>query len=145
MELGRRDGREPGIGARVAFRKTLTVAEQAMFTGISGNLGPRYVDATQAGGMAAFELILAALASTCLARLAGPGHRIAALTLRFAAPVAVGETVEASAELLSRDSGAHDSGARDAGALRLRVAAVLDGGATVMTGEAEMLPVPAAG
>lgn len=33
------------VGATFSFRKTMTVAEQAMFTGISGNLGPLYVDA----------------------------------------------------------------------------------------------------
>ena len=31
-------------GDTMSFRKTLTVAEQAMYTGISGNLAPLYVD-----------------------------------------------------------------------------------------------------
>lgn len=29
----------PKVGDSLTFRKTMTVAEQAMFTGISGNLG----------------------------------------------------------------------------------------------------------
>ena len=32
------------IGDGMSFRKTLTVAEQAMYTGISGNMAPLYVD-----------------------------------------------------------------------------------------------------
>lgn len=126
----------PAPGARAAFRKTLTVAEQAMFTGISGNLGAAYVDATR-GGMVAFELVVAALASTCLARLGGPGRRVSRLDLRFLAPVPVGATVEASAEVLEVRGGT----------LRLRLRAVVDGRreGLAMEGEAEMLPLPAGG
>ncbi len=126
----------PGPGARVSFRKTLTVAEQAMFTGISGNLGPLYVDATQ-GGMVAFELVVAALCSTCLSRLGGPARRVSRLELRFLAAVPVGGTVEASAEVLELRGEL----------LRLRVRAVLDGRreGVVMEGEAEMLPHGVAG
>jgi len=124
---------DPAPGARIAFRKTLTVAEQAMFTGISGNLGPLYVDANRAraegaSGMVAFELVIAALASTCLARLGGPGRRIGALELRFLAPVAVGGTVEASAEV----TGIEDE------TLHIALAATLDGAGLVMEGRATM-------
>ena len=124
------------VGERVAFRKTLTVAEQAMFTGISGNLGPLYVDARRAraeglDGMASFELILAALASTCVNRIGGPGLRIARMDLRFSAPVTVGSTVEAAAEVTG------NSGGR----LVLRLSGTLDGAGEVMTGEAELVPV----
>ena len=38
----------PKVGDTVTFRKTMTVAEQAMFTGISGHLGGLYVDRTAA-------------------------------------------------------------------------------------------------
>lgn len=128
----------PAPGARIAFRKTLTSAEQAFFTGISGNLGALYVDAVRARaegapGMVAFELILGALASTCLARLGGPSRRIGRLDLRFLAPIPVGGSVEASAEVI----------AVEGQALRLRLAGMLDGYGQVMEGEAELLPVRA--
>jgi len=92
------------VGATFSFRKTMTVAEQAMFTGISGNLGPLYVDARAAAnagasGMVVFELAVGALATTCLARLGGPDRRIADLSLAFPAPVVVGDSVQASAEV----------------------------------------------
>src|SRR5258708_20452566 len=82
-------------GQRVSFRKTMTVAEQAMFTGISGNLGSLYVDvvkarAAGASGMIAFELVVAGLATTCLARLGGPARPLPPLDLKFPAPVPVG-------------------------------------------------------
>lgn len=94
----------PSIGDRVTFRKTLTVAEQAMFTGISGNLGGLYVDRSKAreaglADMAVFELAAAALVSTCLSRLAGPTMRIASLSIDFGRSVAVGSTVAATAVL----------------------------------------------
>lgn len=92
------------VGATFSFRKTMTVAEQAMFTGISGNLGPLYVDvraAEKAGaaGMVSFELAVSALATTCLNRLGGPDRRIGAIALSFLAPVIVGQSVQASAEI----------------------------------------------
>jgi len=96
------------VGAKASFRKTMTVAEQAMFTGISGNLGGLYVDAVRAKAagaeaMVAFELATAALATTCLSRLGGPTRRVAETNLRFVAPVLVGDSIEASAEIITVD------------------------------------------
>lgn len=125
----------PEIGDHVTFRKTMTVAEQAMFTGISGNLGHLYVDrnAAKAVGladMAIFELAGAALLTTCLARLAGPGYRIAEISTRFTQALVVGTTVEATARLVAREG-------QD-----LLFSLVLDvAGATVSTGEARLVPV----
>ncbi|MCO4318607.1 acyl dehydratase [Phyllobacterium sp. 21LDTY02-6] len=92
------------VGATFSFRKTMTVAEQAMFTGISGNLGPLYVDARAAEkagamGMVSFELAVSALATTCLNRLGGPDRRIGSIELSFLAPVIIGQSVQASAEI----------------------------------------------
>jgi 3-hydroxybutyryl-CoA dehydratase len=125
-------------GERISFRKTMTVAEQAMFTGISGNLGPLYVDAVKARavgapGMISFELAVASLLTTCLSRLSGPSHRIHALDLKFPAVVPVGGTVEASAEVT----------AVDGGQVRCRLTCRLDQGGTVVEGEATLAPVEA--
>ncbi|HZX86593.1 MAG TPA: MaoC/PaaZ C-terminal domain-containing protein [Reyranella sp.] len=93
------------VGDAMSFRKTLTVAEQAMFTGISGNMAPLYVDkrAAEAAGfdnMLAFELNAVALATTALNRVAGTGWRLGGLQIDFALPVLVGETVESRIEVL---------------------------------------------
>ncbi len=98
----------PKTGESVTFRKTMTVAEQALFTGISGNLGPLHIDrshARRAGfeNMAVFELAVASLLTTCLSRLAGPEHRIAEFETRFSRAIPVGTTVEAKARLESID------------------------------------------
>ena len=95
-------------GAVFSFRKTMTVAEQAMFTGISGNLGGLYVDAVRAkkagaANMVAFELAVGSLATTCLGQLGGLGRRIGGIALDFVMPVIVGDTIEAKAEIVSVD------------------------------------------
>lgn len=100
----------PKVGASITFRKTMTVAEQAMFTGITGNLGGLYVDRIKArsaglGDMAAFELAAAGLLTTCLSRLAGSGYRIASFAVEFERAIEVGETVEAKAILASAEGG----------------------------------------
>ncbi len=124
------------IGASFSFGKTMTVAEQAMFTGISGHLGPLYVDARAAkaagaSGMVAFELAVSALATTCLARLGGPTRRIGDIALSFAAPVMVGDTVKASAEIT----------AVEGEALVCRVTCTNTGtGATAVSGTARLVP-----
>ncbi len=123
------------VGSRVTFRKTMTVAEQAMFTGISGNLAPLYVDATKARasgapGMIAFELAVAGLATTCLWRLGGADYRLNALNLEFVAPVPVGGSVEASAEII----------AVEGDRLRCRICCTLDLSGTVIEGEAILAP-----
>jgi 3-hydroxybutyryl-CoA dehydratase len=123
------------IGSRVTFRKTMTVAEQAMFTGISGNLSPLYVDAVKARaagapGMVAFELAVAGLATTCLWRLAGACYRIRSLELEFPAPVPVGGTIEATAEIVAIEDAK----------LRCRVSCMLDRYGPVVAGEAVLSP-----
>lgn len=90
------------VGQEFSFRKTMTVAEQAMFTGISGNMGGLHVDALRAKAEGApapvvFELALGALATTALNRLGGPAMRIGSIAFDFAAPVFVGQSVEAFA------------------------------------------------
>jgi acyl dehydratase len=85
----------------------MTVAEQTMFTGISGNLGGLYVDRRKAQAvgltdMIVFEMAAASLLSTCLSRLAGPDFRIARVETNFDNAVSVGATIEASATLTSK-------------------------------------------
>ncbi|MBN9673928.1 hotdog domain-containing protein [Roseibium aggregatum] len=91
-------------GQSITFRKTMSVAEQGFFTGISGNLGGLYVDRRQAqsqglADMAVFELAAGALFTTALSRLAGPGWRISAISFRFSRALVLGETVAATATL----------------------------------------------
>lgn len=130
-----------GLGSSLSFRKTMTVAEQAMFTGISGNLGGLHVDAVRAkaaglGGMMVFELAVGALATTCLSRLGGPTRRIGEISLHFPRPTIVGDSIEAKAEII----------ALDGESMRCRVTGTrLPSGEIVVEGEAVLLPVGSAG
>jgi acyl dehydratase len=126
-------------GDTMSFRKTLTVAEQALYTGISGNLAPLYVDqraARDAGfeGVLAFELHGLALATTALNRLAGPAWRLGGVQLDFTAPVFVGQTVVSTVEVTD----VH------AEAVTCRVICALATGATVAQGTARLVPAKAA-
>ena len=123
-------------GAAFSFRKTMTVAEQAMFTGISGNLGGLYVDAVRArkagaSNMVAFELAVGGLATTCLSQLCGPARRIGSIALSFSAPVIVGDSVEAKAEIVSV--------AGDEAVCRI-TCTLSSSGATVVDGTATLVP-----
>jgi 3-hydroxybutyryl-CoA dehydratase len=122
-------------GAAFSFRKTMTVAEQAMFTGISGNLGGLYVDAVRArkagaSNMVAFELAVGSLATTCLSQLGGPARRIGSIALNFAAPVIVGDSIEARAEIV--DVAGEEAVCRITCMLSPSGAAVVDGTATLV-------------
>jgi acyl dehydratase len=126
-------------GDTMSFRKTLTVAEQALYTGISGNLAPLYVDqraARDAGfeGVLAFELHGLALATTALNRLAGPAWRLGGVQLDFTAPVFVGQTVVSTVEVTDVN----------AEAVTCRVICALASGATVAQGTARLVPAKAA-
>ncbi|MEO4001840.1 hotdog domain-containing protein [Mesorhizobium sp. CAU 1732] len=125
------------VGDKVTFKKTLTVAEQAMFTGISGNLGGVYVDRSKAkeaglADMAIFELVAASLLSTCLSRLAGPTYRIASFSIDFAASMTVGTTVAATAQLSETGAGGQSYD------LLLEA-----DGTTLSTGKAVLVPIVA--
>src|SRR5258707_14797174 len=92
-------------GSAFSFRKTMTVAEQAMFTGISGNLGALYVDAVRAkkagaADMVAFRLAVGGLATTCLSQLGGPTRRARTIALTFPPPRIRGGSRPGTAELL---------------------------------------------
>jgi len=123
-------------GSAFSFRKTMTVAEQAMFTGISGNLGGLYVDAVRArkagaSNVVAFELAVGSLATTCLSQLGGPARRIGSIALNFAAPVIVGDSIEAKAEIVSVTA--------DDAVCRI-TCMLLSSGAVVVEGSATLVP-----
>jgi 3-hydroxybutyryl-CoA dehydratase len=116
----------------------MTVAEQALFTGISGNMHPLYVNAVHAaaasgGERLVFELAVASLATTALAHVGGSMHRLAGMDLRFPNPVRLGDTVEARVE---RDTEAE-------GRMSCRIVCVQQDGTVVAEGTATLESVQA--
>lgn len=127
---------QPKIGDHAEFRKSMTVAEQALFTGISGNMHPLYVNevhaaGTEAGGRICFELAVTALVTTALAEVGGPWRRIAEIDVRFPTPVRIGETISGRAEVT------------EAGPDRIRckVTCVSDRGSVAAEGTADLVEI----
>ncbi|HEU0300868.1 MAG TPA: MaoC family dehydratase [Longimicrobium sp.] len=96
---------EIAVGQSAEFTKTVTEADVVLFAGITGDLNPAHVDqawaeASRFGGRIAHGMLSASFISTVLAmKLPGPGTIYLSQTLRFTAPVRIGETVTARVEV----------------------------------------------
>jgi len=138
VEGGMADGFQVGQTARVA--KTITEADILLFAAVSTDTNPVHLDAEAAAaspfkeriahGMLSAGLISAVLGT----KLPGPGTIYLGQTLRFRAPVKIGDTVTAEAEVT-----AYDPEKRRA---TLKTTCTV-GGKVVIEGEAQVL-VPAA-
>jgi len=92
-------------GMTAAVSRTVTDANILMFAGVSGDTNPVHLDAefaasTMFGGRIAHGMLSAAFISTVFGtRLPGPGCIYLSQTLKFKAPVKVGDTVVARVTL----------------------------------------------
>lgn len=93
------------VGQAAEFRKTVTETDVVLFAGITGDLNPAHIDevaasASRFGGRIAHGMLSASFISTVLGtRLPGPGTIYLEQTLRFTAPVRIGDTVTARVEV----------------------------------------------
>ena len=93
------DQLHPGMSASLA--KTVTEADIILFAGISTDVNPAHLDeeyckGTMFGGRIAHGMLSAGFISTVLGtKLPGPGAIYLAQTLKFKAPVKIGDTVVA--------------------------------------------------
>jgi 3-hydroxybutyryl-CoA dehydratase len=91
----------PGMSA--VFSKTITEADLLMFAGVSGDTNPIHLDEdfasrTMFESRIAHGMLTASLVSTVLGtKLPGPGAIYVSQSLRFLAPVRIGDTVVARA------------------------------------------------
>lgn len=89
-------------GMRASASKTVTEADVILFSGISTDVNPVHLDeefarTTQFGGRIAQGMLSASFISAVLAnKLPGPGVVYLAQTLKFKAPVRIGDTVTAT-------------------------------------------------
>jgi phosphate acetyltransferase/phosphate butyryltransferase len=85
------------VGDRATLQRTLTASDIQLFAAMSGEPAPRDIDAESAArlhGVIAHGMWAAALISAVLGtRLPGPGTSYAGQTLKFHAPVRVGDTL----------------------------------------------------
>ena len=93
------------VGMSQVFSKTVTEADLLMFAGVSGDTNPINLDEdfasrTMFESRIAHGMLTASLVSTVLGtRLPGPGAVYISQSVRFLAPVRIGDTVIARAEV----------------------------------------------
>lgn len=93
------------VGQRAEFTKTIAEADVYAFAGITGDFNPVHVDqvaaeASRFGTRIAHGMLTASLISTVIGmKLPGPGCIYMSQSLRFTAPVFLGDTVTAVAEV----------------------------------------------
>ena len=94
------------VGLTASFGRTVTEADIVLFAGVSGDTNPihineEYAAATMFKGRIAHGMLSAAFISCVLGtKLPGPGAVYVAQSLRFKAPVRIGDTVVASVEVI---------------------------------------------
>lgn len=97
------------VGQSARFSKTITEADILMFAAVSGDTNPVHLDAEHAAGTVfkeriAHGMLSAALISAVLGtKLPGPGTVYLSQNLKFRAPVKIGDTVTAVAEVTALD------------------------------------------
>lgn len=128
---------EIAIGDHASIERTLTAADIQVFAAMSGDINPQHVDAdfaasTRFHGVIAHGMWGAALVSAVLGtRLPGPGTIYLAQTLKFEAPVRVGDTLTVTVTVASKDDANHR--------LTLGCACVNQRGKAVISGEATVI------
>jgi len=97
-------------GMSASFSRTVTESDIVLFAGVSGDMNPVHLDAEYAEktvfkGRIAHGMLSAAFISTVLGtKLPGPGTVYLAQSLKFKAPVRIGDTVTATCEVVSLDA-----------------------------------------
>jgi 3-hydroxybutyryl-CoA dehydratase len=97
----------PPIGARAEYVRTITEEHIVRFAEVSGDYNPVHLDEEYAartpfGGRIAHGALSASFISAVLGNeLPGPGAIYLSQTLKFLAPVRIGDTVTASVEVIA--------------------------------------------
>jgi 3-hydroxybutyryl-CoA dehydratase len=94
------------VGMTASFAKTVTEADIVMYAGVSGDTNPVHLDqvyaeGTMFKGRIAHGMLSASFISTVLGtKLPGPGAIYVSQSLKFKAPVRIGDTVTARVTVL---------------------------------------------
>ena len=128
---------ELAIGDSATIERTLTTEDIQLFAVLSGDVNPQHLDADYAAstrfhGVIAHVMLGGALISAVLGtRLPGPGTIYLGQTLKFLAPVRVGDRLRISVTVSARDEAKKH--------LTLACSCVNQDGATVISGEAQVV------
>ena len=124
-------------GDKAHFTKTVSETDVYLYAGITGDLNPAHTNevamkGSRFGGRIAHGMLSAGFISAVLGmQLPGPGTIYLEQTLKFTAPVRIGDTVTATAEVVEVVDGKR---------LRLHTTCVNQDGTMVLDGEAMVLP-----
>jgi 3-hydroxybutyryl-CoA dehydratase len=94
------------VGQSAEFTKIISDEDVRLFAKVTGDFNPVHLDEAAAsrsrfGGRIAHGMLTAGLISAAIAgKLPGPGSVYLSQTLRFTAPVRIGETVTATVQVL---------------------------------------------
>ena len=96
------------VGEKVSFGKTITEADVFAFAGITADFNPIHVNAEFAknsffGKRVAHGMLTASLINQTLTNLGGLGTIHLTQTVKFLAPVFIGDTVTVLSEVASKD------------------------------------------
>ena len=128
---------EIAVGDTASFERTLSTEDIQLFAVLSGDVNPQHLDAEYAAstrfqGVIAHGMLGGALISAVLGtRLPGPGTIYLGQTLKFLAPVRVGDTLHVSVTVTERDEAKKR--------LKLACSCINQDGVAVISGEADVL------
>ncbi len=128
---------EIAVGDRASIERTLTAADIQLFAAMSGDINPQHIDpefaaSTRFHGVIAHGMWGGALISAVLGtRLPGPGTVYLGQTLKFHAPVRVGDVLTVTVTVASKEETKHR--------VNLDCVCVNQDGKTVISGEAAVL------
>ena len=101
------------VGQKASFGKTITEADIVLFAAVTGDTNPMHLNAEYARGTIfkeriAHGMLAAGLITKVLGtQLPGPGTIYLSQTLKFRAPVRIGETVTATVEVMELHADKH--------------------------------------
>jgi len=129
---------EIAVGDAASFAKTISESDVYLYAGITGDLNPAHVNETYAEKTffktrIAHGMLTAGFISAILGtQLPGPGTIYLRQELNFLAPVRMGDTITARAEVIDKDIAK--------GRIRLKTTCTNQNGTEVLSGEALVSP-----
>lgn len=126
------------LGDKACFEKTISETDVYLFAGITGDLNPAHInqvasEQTMFKGRIAHGILVSGLISTVLGMyLPGPGTIYLGQELKFTAPVKIGDTIKAEAEVIEM--------VVEKNRIKLRTVCTNQDGKVVIDGVATVMP-----
>ena len=130
--------KELKIGDFETFQKTITEGDVYLYAGVTGDMNPAhinqvYAEATPFKSRIAHGMLTAGLVSAVLGmKIPGPGTIYLGQELKFTAPVRIGDTIEAKAEVIEMKE--------DKNIVKLSTTCTNQEGKVVLQGVATVMP-----